>query len=176
MIKVARRRIDAEIGDLLTLDPAVRVWDLAFGGLNVFQYLHHSDFEIAVRKVAGVLKPGGYFLGDFITSDHIRWYPNLVYSGDHKILSFRTPTLTEKDNYMYQRSRIINIDFRNGMRITDEGTHERFLPPLLAGASCLRNSLRWRRRRLRCRQPGAHSQTGRYLSIDPPPDLCAQMK
>ena len=130
MITVARRRIEAEIGDLLTLDPSVRVWDLAFGGLNVFQYLRHSDFETAVRKVAGVVKPGGYFLGDFITSDHIRWYPNLVYSEDHTILSFRTPSLIEKDNYMYQSSRIINVDFRNGMRITDEGAHERFLPPL----------------------------------------------
>lgn len=130
MIKVARRRIDAEIGDLLTLDPSVRLWDLAFGGLNVFQYLHHSNFETAVRKMAGVVKPGGYFLGDFITSDHIRWYPNLVYSEDHKILSFRTPSLIEKDNYMFQSSRIINVDFRDGMRITDEGAHERFLPPL----------------------------------------------
>jgi hypothetical protein len=31
---------------------------------------------------------------------------------------------------MYQRSHILNIDFRNQMRITDEGYHQRFLPPL----------------------------------------------
>lgn len=130
MIHVASQRIQAEIGDVMEIDPAVKTWDLAFCGLNIFQYLPHQQFADAIHKVAAVVKPGGYFFGDFITSDHIRWYPNLFFSEDQQIISLRTPKLIEKDQQMYQQSHIINIDFRQQMRITDEGHHQRYLPPL----------------------------------------------
>ncbi len=130
MIHVASQHIHAEIGDVMEIDPAVQRWDLAFCGLNIFQYLPHQNFAQAISKVAAVVKPGGYFFGDFITSDHIRWYPNLVFSDDQQIISLRTPKLIEKNQQMYQQSHILNIDFRNQMRITDEGHHQRYLPPL----------------------------------------------
>jgi len=130
MIHVASQRIQADIGNVLDIDPSVQTWDLAFCGLNIFQYLPHQHFAEAIHKVAAILKPGGYFFGDFITSDHIRWYPNLFCSSDQQIISLRTPELIEKDQQMYQRSHILNIDFRERMRITDEGHHQRFLPPL----------------------------------------------
>ncbi|MEE9345369.1 MAG: methyltransferase domain-containing protein [Methylococcales bacterium] len=131
MIHVASQRIQAEIGDVMEIDPTVQTWDLAFCGLNIFQYLPHQHFADAIHKVAKAVKPGGYFFGDFITSDHIRWYPNLIFSEDQQIISLRTPQLIEKDQQMYQRSHILNIDFRKQMRITDEGYHQRFLPPLI---------------------------------------------
>ena len=130
MINVASQRIRAEVGDLLDLDPKEGLWDIAYHGLNVFQYLDHHYFEESVRKVASVLKPGGYFVGDFITSDHIRWYPNVMYSKGNDVVSLRTPQLVEKENCVYQRARIINVSFHDKMRISDEGSYERFLPPI----------------------------------------------
>ncbi|MEO1655677.1 MAG: class I SAM-dependent methyltransferase, partial [Bacteroidota bacterium] len=131
MVKVAAQHIPAEVGNALELDPAVQMWDLAYCGLNVFQYLDHQFLEQVIRQTAQIIHPGGYFFGDFITPDHIRWYPNVIHSDGGKIVSLRTPGLIEKDNHMYQRSSIINVNRRSGkMRITFEGEHERFLPPL----------------------------------------------
>lgn len=131
MIKLASRRIRAEIGDALTLDPAIRKWDMAYSGLNVFQYLDHRFLENVISQTAKIIKPHGYFLGDFITPDHIRWYPNVIFSENKKIVSLRTPKLIEKENCIYQRSHIINLSYQNNkMRIVDQGSHDRFLPPL----------------------------------------------
>ena len=130
MVQVARKRIQADEGDVLALDPGVRMWDLAFSGLNVFHYLDHNRLEEAIQKTAAIIKIGGYFIGDFITPDHIRWYPNVVYSNDKKIISLRTPRLIEENGSMFQESEIINIDYREDMRINYAGRHKRFLPPL----------------------------------------------
>lgn len=131
MVKVAQTRINAEVGDALELDPAIRMWDLTFCGLNVFQYVDHAFLQQVIEQVARITQPGGHFFGDFITPDHIRWYPNAMYSDCGNIVSLRSPELIEKDNYMYQRSSIINVSKTTGkMRITNEGQHERFLPPL----------------------------------------------
>jgi SAM-dependent methyltransferase len=131
MIAEAVQRIQAGVGDVLTLDPSVRMWDVAFSGLNVFQYIDHKRLEEAIRKTAAIIKPGGYFLGDFISPDHIRWYPNVVYSEDKKIISLRTPQLVESHGSVFQESEIVNISFMDEhMRVTYAGRHRRFLPPL----------------------------------------------
>ncbi len=131
MVAEARRRIQADVGDILTLDPSVRTWDIAFSGLNVFHYIDHTRLEEAIRKTAAIVKPGGYFIGDFITPDHIRWYPNVMYSADRRVISLRTPELIEDNGSMFQRSEIINVSLRDGkMRLNYAGKHNRFLPPL----------------------------------------------
>ena len=131
MIAEARKRIHADVGDLLSLDPEVKQWDLAFSGLNVYQYLPHDRLEEAIRKTAAILNDGGIFLGDFITPDHIRWYPNVMYSKDRKVISLRTPELIEQNGVSYQRSEILNISFLEGeMDVHYAGKHLRFLPPV----------------------------------------------
>ncbi len=131
MVAEASRRIQADVGDILTLDPSIRMWDLAFSGLNVFHYIDHQRLEEAIRKTAAIIKPGGYFIGDFITPDHIRWYPNVLYSADKKVISLRTPELVEEKGSLFQKSEIINISFQdNFMRVTYAGKHKRFLPPV----------------------------------------------
>lgn len=131
MVKVAAQHINAEWGDALELDPKVGTWDVAFCGLNVFQYIGHARLEEAVHKVGSVVNEGGYFIGDFITPDHIRWYPNAIFSEDESIVTLRTPQLIEKENYMYMRSSILNIRTDQGkLQISYAGAHERFLPPL----------------------------------------------
>ena len=131
MVAEASRRIQADVGDILTLDPSIRMWDLAFSGLNVFHYIDHQRLEEAIRKSAAIIKPGGYFIGDFITPDHIRWYPNVLYSADRKVISLRTPELIEQKGSLFQESEIINISFQdNFMRVTYAGKHKRFLPPV----------------------------------------------
>ncbi len=131
MVQEARRRIQADYGDVLTLDPSVRLWDIAFSGLNVYQYIDYQRLEEAIGKTAAILKPGGYFVGDFIAPDHIRWYPNVAYSEDKKVISLRTPQLIEDKGRVFQESEIINISFLDDtMRVTYAGKHRRFLPPI----------------------------------------------
>ena len=131
MISEAKKRIHADVGDLLGLDPQVKKWDLAFSGLNVYQYLPHNRLEEAIQKTAAILNEGGIFLGDFITPDHIRWYPNVMYSGDQKVVSLRTPELIEEDGVSFQRSEILNISFLEGeMDVHYAGKHLRHLPPI----------------------------------------------
>lgn len=131
MLDVASQRIQAHKGDILELSPESGSWDFAFSGLNVFHYLDHNRFEEAVRRSAAVIRPGGWFLGDFITPDHIRKYPNVAYSADMQTLSLRTPVLVEEEGHMFQQSEIVNIRFQDGkMRVSHAGKHRRFLPPL----------------------------------------------
>ncbi len=131
MVEVARKRIRAEQGDILAFDQDGKSWDIAFTGLNVFHYLPSGRMQEAIEKTAGLLPVGGLFFGDFITPDHIRWYPNTMYSADRNIISLRTPQLIEDEGRMYQESEILNIAFRDGkMELNYAGRHKRFLPPL----------------------------------------------
>ena len=131
MIHVAKKRIEADLGDLNELNPRVKMWDIAFCGLNVFQYLDHKVLEEVIRQTSRVLYPGGLFFGDFITPDHIRWYPNVIVSKNNKVVSLRSPELFEKEYCLYQRSQIYNVSTLDGeLKITNEGEHERFLPSM----------------------------------------------
>lgn len=131
MIHEARKRINADVGDLLTLDPNVRKWDLAYSGLNVFQYLPHDRLEEAIRRTADILHDGGYFLGDFITPDHIRWYPNVILGPEQQVISLRTPLLIEENGASFQESEIININTLEGkIHVHYAGKHKRFLAPV----------------------------------------------
>ena len=131
MVQVARQRMQADVGDILGLDPSVKTWDLAFSGLNVLQYLPAKKLGEAIGKIAAILKPGAWFVGDFITPDHIRWYPNLMRADAGRVLSLRTPALVEQGGINYQQSEIINIDFGGRrMHINYAGKHKRYLPPL----------------------------------------------
>lgn len=131
MISVACQRIHAEIGDALTLDPAVRMWDLTFCGLSVFQYVTHDKLEKVIEKTAQVTNKGGYFIGDFITPDHIRWYPNVIKSQNKAIISVHSPKLIEQENHLYQENQVFNVQATQGkFRISNDGTHQRFLPPI----------------------------------------------
>lgn len=131
MIREARKRIHADVGNVLELDPSVRMWDIVFSGLNVYHYVDAERLEDAIAKTAAILKPNGWFIGDFITPDHIRWYPNVLRSSDEQVISVRTPRLVEQEGRLYQESEISIISFRNGrMEVKYAGKHYRFLPPL----------------------------------------------
>ncbi|MCB0579660.1 MAG: methyltransferase domain-containing protein [Phaeodactylibacter sp.] len=131
MVSEASRRIRAEVGDILAFDADGKTWDIAFSGLNVYHYLDFKRLEDAIQRTAERVSPGGYFIGDFITPDHIRWYPNLMYSADKQLVSLRTPRLVENNGRMFQESEIININFGGGeMELNYAGKHLRFLPPL----------------------------------------------
>jgi SAM-dependent methyltransferase/predicted metal-dependent enzyme (double-stranded beta helix superfamily) len=131
MVAEAQRRIHAEPGDIFTYDRGIGTWQLVFSGLNVLHYLPHQRFEEAVVRLEALLEPGGWFVGDFITPDHIRWYPNVMISADKQVISLRSPQLVEHDGYLFQDSDIINITFQQGqMEVTDAGRHRRYLPPL----------------------------------------------
>ena len=130
MVSVARKRIHAIQADLLQWE-SDQQFDLAYSGLNVFHYLPYQELENAVNKTADLVKNGGWFVGDFITPDHIRWYPNLMVSSDSKVLSLRTPSLIEAHGRMFQESEIINISFQGDeMDLHYAGKHKRFLPPM----------------------------------------------
>lgn len=131
MVEEARMRIKADQGDVLTLDPQIRTWDIAFSGLNVYQYLDSSRLEEAIQRTAAIVKDGGFFIGDFITPDHIRWYPNVMKSPDKQILSLRTPRLKEVNGKMFQESEIINVDYSHDELVVNyAGKHKRFLVPI----------------------------------------------
>jgi len=131
MVLEARKRIQADVGDVLTLDPDIRLWDIAYSGLNVFHYLDHTHLEDAIVKTAQIVKPGGWFLGDFITPDHMRWYPNVVSSANEDVVSLRTPKLIEEKGAIFQESEITNLDFSGDELVVNyAGKHRRFLPPL----------------------------------------------
>ncbi|MCB0571563.1 MAG: methyltransferase domain-containing protein [Phaeodactylibacter sp.] len=131
MVSEARSRIRAEAGDILAYDSQGKQWDIAYSGLNVFHYLDHERLEEAIQRTAALVRDGGYFIGDFITPDHIRWYPNLLYSADKMAISLRSPRLVEEHGHVFQESEIINVIFgENGMEANDAGRHRRFLPPM----------------------------------------------
>lgn len=131
MIEVARKRLRADVGDVLTLEPELGIWDIAYSGLNVFQYLDFHRLEEAIEKTAAILRSGGYFLGDFISPDHIRWYPNVMYGNRETAISLRSPKLIEKEGRMFQESEIINLNFgAEEMEVNNAGKHRRYLPPM----------------------------------------------
>lgn len=131
MVSEAGRRIRAEEGDIFTFETGAGQWDLLFSGLNVFHYLDHRRFDVAVQRAAALLRPGGWFVGDFITPDHIRWYPNVLFSSDGNVISLRTPHLVEEGGALFQESEIVNVSFQQGyMEVTDAGRHRRYLPAL----------------------------------------------
>lgn len=128
MVEVASERINALCCDFLSYEPD-SPYDIIFEGLNVFQYLGHKNFLPAVVKASGLTRTGGLFFGDFITPDHIRWYPNVIYS--ENVISLREPRLIEHKRHLYQESEIININRLKGvLQVTYEGRHRRYLPPL----------------------------------------------
>lgn len=131
MIQVASQRIQAEKRDILASDLKGEKWDLTYCGLNVFQYLRPGQLEAAVASTGGWTRPGGYFIGDFITPDHIRIYPHVIRSKSGKVISLRQPKLVEIGGHTFQQSEIINVN-RNQERllITYEGQHLRYLPSL----------------------------------------------
>ncbi|KAG8469441.1 hypothetical protein KFE25_005896 [Diacronema lutheri] len=128
-----KRGLHARVGDCLEMRPELYgEHDVAFAGLNVFHYLPAERMGEAIERAASVLKVGGYFFGDFITPDHIRWYPNVMYGADKRIVSLRTPRLVEEGGKMYQQSSIVNLDFRaERVVLNDAGTHKRHLPAML---------------------------------------------
>ncbi len=131
MVEVARERIRSRAGDILEIDDIPDQWDIAVSGLNVYQYLPSLKFETAIANTYSILSKGGYFVGDFITSDHIRWYPNVLYSTDKKIISLRTPRVFEREGKTYQESEIINMNFNKGsFEVYYAGKHLRYLPEI----------------------------------------------
>jgi SAM-dependent methyltransferase/predicted metal-dependent enzyme (double-stranded beta helix superfamily) len=131
MLSLARERIPVIQGDFLKYQGDLESWDLVFCGLNGIQYFDHHRFDEGIHKIASLLRPGAWFLGDFITPDHIRWYPNVLYSADSGVVSLRTPQFVEADGALFQESEIINIDFSSEkMDVSYSGRHLRFLPSL----------------------------------------------
>lgn len=131
MVEQARKRIHADQMDLLAFAGQAAQWGLVYCGLNVFHYLPPENLETAIAKAASFLKPGAYFLGDFITTDHLRWYPNVIFSSDEQVVSLRNPVLVASEGKMYQESEIFNIHQEAGkLWINYAGKHRRFLPPM----------------------------------------------
>lgn len=131
MIREASKRIPARQQDLLTMDTTAGQWQLAYSGLNVFHYLPAGKIESAIQKTAALLEPGGYFLGDFITPDHIRWYPNVMIAADDQVISLRNPVLVEAEGSLFQESEIFNLHQQEGqLHIHYAGKHRRLLPPM----------------------------------------------
>ncbi|GAB5553465.1 MAG: hypothetical protein Sapg2KO_30560 [Saprospiraceae bacterium] len=131
MVEQARKRIRADQMDLLQLEGQSAQWDLVYCGLNVFHYLPPEDLETAIAKAASFLKAGAYFLGDFITADHIRWYPNVIFSADEQVVTLRNPSLLAIAGKLYQESEIFNIHQEAGeLWINYAGKHRRYLPPM----------------------------------------------
>ncbi len=127
MVKVASRRITAKSEDILSLRG--QEWDMAYCGLNVFQYLSPDQCEQALRVTAEITRPGGLFVGDFITPDHVRVYPHVIRSKSGNVISLRNPELIEQEHFTFQRSEILNVSRQSGkLLITNEGKHLRFLP------------------------------------------------
>ncbi|MDJ0735352.1 MAG: methyltransferase domain-containing protein [Nostocaceae cyanobacterium] len=129
MVKIASKKINASVGNILEMTGGGMNFDLSFASLNVFQYLPQEMMEKAIQQTSEVTKKGGYFVGDFITSDHIRWYPNVITS--ENVISLRQPLLLEENHNTLQQSEIINISKMHGkLQITYEGKHVRYLPSL----------------------------------------------
>lgn len=132
MVEVAQQRVAADVGNILELDPEMGMWDTVYSGLNVFHYLPYHQLESAIQKTSSVLHSGGYFIGDFITPDHIRWYPHILVSDDENTISLRQPQLVEEAGIVFQESDIINVQFRsNHFHVHYAGKHRRCLPPLV---------------------------------------------
>lgn len=128
MVREANRRIYAKKMDILEMDTSVK-YDITYEGLNVFQYLIKPGLEKAILQAARLTKTGGYFIGDFVTPDHMRWYPHVIRS--ENVISLRMPRLVEKDHNIHQESEIINVSKLEGsFRVTYEGRHLRYMPSI----------------------------------------------
>jgi SAM-dependent methyltransferase/predicted metal-dependent enzyme (double-stranded beta helix superfamily) len=129
MVKVALKRINAVVEDILNMEANDRLWDIIFASVNVFQYLPYELMLKAIEKTFQITKAGGYFIGDFITPDHIRAYPQVVFS--ENVISLREPLLIEQTHNLIQQSEIINVSKLHGkLHITYEGKHVYHLPSL----------------------------------------------
>ncbi len=129
MIRVSSERIRSRVQNLMDLPESRQSWDMTYTGLNVFQYLDDAQYETAIRVTARITNPSGLYFGDFITPDHIRWYPHVIQSDN--VISLRQPTIVEKNHNTYQQSEIINISrLQGGFKVTYEGKHLRYLPSL----------------------------------------------
>lgn len=130
MVIEAAKRVQASVCDFLAMQTNNKQWDLTYSGLNVFQYLSINEFERAVKRTAKITCNNGLFFGDFITPDHIRWYPNVIQS--ESVISLRQPMLTVQAEHPHQQSEIINVSKMSGqLRITYEGKHLRCLPSVI---------------------------------------------
>ncbi|MEM1220232.1 MAG: class I SAM-dependent methyltransferase, partial [Bacteroidota bacterium] len=131
MVRRARTRIHADEGDVLTLDPAIRMWDVVYAGHRVYHYVNHEELQSAIEKAASIIKRGGYFVGEFVSPDHSRNFSNIQYSSDQQIVSLRQGELVEKEGLVYHRSQVTNIDFNKGKMTVEPCTStDQFLPPL----------------------------------------------
>lgn len=131
MIERAKIRISADQGDVLTLDPSVKMWDVVYAGHRVFHYVNHQELQQAIQKAAAILKKGGYFIGEFVTPDHHRNFTNVLFSEDQKIISLRDAKVTEKGGLLYHRTKVINVDFTGElMEVHCSKPQDHFLPPL----------------------------------------------
>ncbi|EDN71497.1 3-demethylubiquinone-9 3-methyltransferase [Beggiatoa sp. PS] len=130
MVKVASKRINARVEDILNVVPERNRWDICLCTANVLQYLPQPQLEKAIQNIAHITQIGGYFIGDFITSDHpIRAYPNVLHS--EKVFLLRSPLIVEKAHNIFQQTKLINVSQLQGeFRITYEGEHTRYLPSL----------------------------------------------
>ncbi|MEO1712733.1 MAG: class I SAM-dependent methyltransferase, partial [Bacteroidota bacterium] len=131
MVRRARTRINADVGDVLTLDPAIRMWDVVFAGHRVYHYVNHEKLQSAIQKAVNIIQPGGYFVGEFVTPDHSRTYSNIQYSSDQQVVSLRQGELVEKEGLVYHRTQVTNVDFSQGeMAVEPCISTDQFLPPL----------------------------------------------
>ncbi len=125
MLDVASERCPAALAALPEVAIDAGPFDLVF--CNSYQYMRHEDLERAIDRVFDLTAPGGLCVSEFITQDHIRWYPNVVFSEGDMVVSLRNPTLHERGGFTYQDSEIFNISRLGKLRITCEGVHRRFL-------------------------------------------------
>ena len=125
MLAVAATRTNVRQAGLLDIGKGFESFDISF--CNSFQYLPHEDFDTAVENMFAVTKPGGLCIGEFISQDHIRWYPNVVFSENDLVVSLRTPSFRERGGHAYQENEIINVSRLDKMRITHEGIHRRLM-------------------------------------------------
>ena len=125
MLAVATTRTKVQQAGLLDIGKGFEPFDISF--CNSFQYLPHEDFDAGVENMFAVTKPGGLCIGEFISQDHIRWYPNVVFSENDLVVSLRTPSFRERGGHTYQENEIINVSRLDKMRITHEGIHRRLM-------------------------------------------------
>ncbi len=131
MVEVASSRIPVQQGSLLDFDFGGQQAKVVYSGLNVFHYLPANRLEDAIRIASNLVEEDGWFLGDFITPDHTRWYPSVLFSADKRVISLRTPRIIELDGGLFQESEITNLDFRGDyLQLDYAGKHLRHLPSL----------------------------------------------